>query len=165
MHAAVTAQQETGATISVHPGRNPEAPRKIIQFITDAGGDPTRTIVGHIERTIFDPETLLRLVETGCVIEYDFFGIESSYYPFQEIDMPNDGMRLNVIRGLIKEGHLSRVLISHDICTKTRLQHYGGHGYRYIFDYILPMMKRKGFTDGELDAILVQNPCRLLTFV
>lgn len=165
MYAAVTAQQETGATISVHPGRNPEAPRKIIQFITDAGGDPTRTIVGHIERTIFDPETLLRLAETGCVIEYDFFGIESSYYPFQEIDMPNDGMRLNVIRGLIKEGHLSRVLISHDICTKTRLQHYGGHGYRYIFDYILPMMKRKGFTDGELDAILVQNPCRLLTFV
>jgi phosphotriesterase-related protein len=165
VRAAVIAQQETGAAINVHPGRHPQAPHEIARFIREAGGDPTRTIVGHIDRTIFDRETLLRLVETGCVIEYDFFGIESSYYPFQEIDMPNDGMRLNVIRDLIKEGHLSRILISQDICTKTRLQHYGGHGYRYIFDYILPMMKKKGFTDEELDAILVQNPRRLLTFV
>ena len=43
--------------------------------------------------------------------------------------LPNDGIRLNLIRDLIREGHLSRVLISHDICSKTRLQHYGGHGY------------------------------------
>ena len=163
--AAVIAQRETGAAITVHPGRHPEAPREIVRFIQEAGGDPTRTIVGHIDRTIFDRETLLRLAETGCVIEYDFFGIESSYYPFQEIDLPNDGIRLNLIRDLIQEGHLSRVLISHDICTKTRLQHYGGHGYRHIFDNIVPMMRKKGFTDLEIEAILVQNPRRLLTFV
>jgi len=165
MHAAVTAQQETGATISVHPGRNPEAPHEIVQFITDAGGDPTRTIMGHIDRTIFGCDALLRLADTGCVVEYDFFGIESSYYPFQEIDLPNDAMRLNMIRTLVDEGHLSRILISHDICTRTRLVGYGGHGYGHIFANIIPMMKRKGFTDQEIDTILVQNPCRLLTFV
>lgn len=165
MLAAVTAQQETGATISVHPGRNPEAPHEIIQFITDAGGDPTRTIMGHIDRTIFECDAVLRLADTGCVVEYDFFGIESSYYPFQEIDLPNDAMRLNMIRALIDKGHLSRILISHDICTRTRLVGYGGHGYGHIFANIIPMMKRKGFADHEIDAILVQNPCRLLTFV
>jgi phosphotriesterase-related protein len=165
MLAAVAAQQETGATLSVHPGRNPEAPREIIQFIRDAGGDQTRTIIGHIDRTIFELDGVLRLADTGCVIEYDFFGIESSYYPFQEIDLPNDAIRLKMIRALIDAGHLSRVLISHDICTRTRLVHYGGHGYGHIFMNIIPMMKRKGFTDDEIDAILVQNPRRLLTFV
>lgn len=163
VRAAAIAQQETGATITVHPGRSPQAPQEIVRFIPDAGGDPTRTIVGHIDRTIFDPETLLRLADTGCAIEYDFFGIESSYYPFQEIDMPNDGIRLNLIRTLIQAGHLPRLLISHDLCTKTRLRRYGGHGYDHIFVNIVPMMKRKGFSDQEIDAILVQNPRRLLT--
>ena len=165
LHAAVLAQQETGATITVHPGRHPDAPYKIVRFIQEAGGDPARTIICHIERTIFDKRRLLRLVDTGCVLEFDFFGIESSYYPFQQIDLPNDGMRLNVIRTLIDKGHLSRILISHDICTKTRLAYYGGHGYSHIFMNVIPMMIRKGFSDIEIDTLLNKNPCRLLTFV
>ena len=165
MHAAVLAQKETGAAITVHPGRHPDAPREIIRFITEKGGNPARTIIGHIDRTLFELDPLLRLLETGCTVAYDFFGIESSYYPFQDIDLPSDGMRLNLIRELIDRGHLSQVLMSHDICTKTRLVRYGGHGYGHIFGNIIPMMQRKGFTDSEIQTILVENPRRLLTFL
>jgi phosphotriesterase-related protein len=165
IHAAVLAQQETGASINVHPGRHPAAPFDIARMIEQAGGDLSRVIISHIDRTIFDLPTVMRLAETGCVIEFDFFGIESSHYPFQEVDLPNDGMRLRTLRSLIDEGHLSSLLISHDICTKTRLVHYGGHGYGHIRSNILPLMKQKGFTDFEIDALLIKNPRRLLTFV
>ena len=164
MRAALISQQETGSTISIHPGRHFGAPYDILQFIREAGGDPTRTIMGHLDRTVFDKDTLSRLADQGCTLEYDFFGIDSSYYPFQEVDLPNDGTRLSLIRFLINRGHLAQILISHDICTKTRLVSYGGHGYGHIFRNIVPMMKRKGFTETEIDALLIINPRRLLTF-
>jgi len=165
MVAAVKIQQLSGAALNVHPFRAPRAPLEIVRFVEKNGGDPARTILSHVDRTIFDTGTLLELAQSGCVIEYDFFGIESSYYPFQDIDLPNDGSRLRWLRLLIDEGHLSQILISQDICTKTRLSSYGGHGYRHIVRNIVPLMQRRGFTTEEIDTILVNNPRRLLSFV
>jgi len=55
------------------------------------------------------------------------------------------------------------VVISHDICYRTRLVRWGGHGYGHIFENVVPMMRRRGFTDAEVQGILVDNPRRLLT--
>ncbi len=165
LRGALIAQAETGAALNIHPGRHPDQPREVMDFIRAAGHPAGRVIISHIDRTIFDADRLLRLADTGCVIEFDLFGWEISHYPMSDIDMPNDAGRLQWVRLLIDHGHLDRVLISHDICTRTRLTRYGGHGYQHIFANVLPLMKRRGFTDAEIDAILVANPRRLLTFV
>lgn len=165
MEAAVKAQRATGASISVHPGRDSEAPFEIIRYIESRGGNPGRTIMGHLDRTLFDVDALTRLARTGCMLEWDFFGIESSYYPFQDIDLPSDAMRLILIRALMDRGFSDRILISQDICTKTRLVTYGGHGYGHIFRNIVPIMKRRGFRDPEIRTLLWENPRRLLTIV
>ena len=78
-------------------------------------------MISHIDRTIFDEERLLRLADSGVTIEFDLFGQEASYYGLSDIDMPNDATRLRLIRALIDHGHLDRVVISHDICYRTRL--------------------------------------------
>jgi len=164
MCGAVIAQQETGASITVHPGRDPDAPMEVVRFIAAAGGNVQRTIIGHVDRTIFDEDRLFRLAETGCVIEYDFFGWETSYYPLANLNLPNDGVRLGWIRKLIDCGFLSQIVIAHDICQKTRLTRFGGHGYGHIFENVVPMMTERGFSRDEIDAILVRNPRRLLAF-
>ena len=85
--------------------------------------------------------------------------------PAADIDMPNDAVRLRAIRRLIDRGHLAQVLISHDICYRSRLVRCGGHGYGHIFANVVPMMRRRGFSEAEIQAILVGNPRRLLTLV
>ena len=55
-------------------------------------------VISHIDRTIFDTDRLLRLADTGVVLEFDLFGTEQSYYPLSDIDMPNDATRLRLIR-------------------------------------------------------------------
>ena len=166
MRGAVIAQKETGAAINVHPGRHHDQPQEAVDFIRAHGGDLSRVVVSHIDRTIFDEARLIRLADTGATIEFDLFGIEQSYYPLNEaIDMPNDATRIKLIRALIERGHLPRVVVSHDICTLTRLVRYGGHGFGHIYENVMPMMRRRGFSETEIDAILVQNPKRLLTFV
>lgn len=161
---ALLAQRETGAAVNVHPGRHPDQPQEVADFVRRAGGSVERVVISHIDRTIFDTDRLLRLADTGCVLEFDLFGQEQSYYRLADIDMPNDAVRLRMIRALIDHGHLARVVISHDICYRSRLVRFGGHGYGHIFANVVPMMRRRGFTEAEVQAILVDNPRRLLTF-
>ena len=165
MAGALLAMEETGAALNVHPGRDPDQPQQIADFVLAHGADPGRVVISHIDRTIFDEVRLLRLADAGVVIEFDLFGQEQSYYSLSDIDMPNDAVRLRMIRMLIARGHLDRVVISHDICYRTRLVRFGGHGYAHIFANVVPMMQNRNFTAAEIDAITIGNPRRLLTFV
>ena len=165
MRAAVVAQQATGVAINVHPGRHPDQPQEVAEFIRAHGGDTTRTVISHIDRTVFDDDRLLRLADTGVVLEFDLFGRETTFYSASDIDMPNDGARLKLLRMLIDHGHLERLAISHDICTCTRLTKFGGHDYTHIFKNVLPLMRSRGFSEAEIDTIMVATPRRVLTIV
>lgn len=165
LRAAAMAQRETGAPILVHPGRDEAAPAEIIDVLAEAGADIGRVIMGHLDRTIASFDTLRALAGTGCYLEWDLFGNESSHYPLSDIDMPSDAQRMDVIRRVAdEEGCGERILVAHDICTKHRLVKYGGHGYGHILENIVPRMRQKGFTEGQIQAIIVDNPARILTF-
>ena len=163
MAGAVLAMQETGAALTIHPGVVPDQPQEIVAFVHAHGGDVTRTIIDHVDRTIFDEDRLFRLADTGCVLEFDLFGFESAYWSYAPIHMPNDGTRIAMIRALFDRGHGAQVAISQDICRLTRLLTYGGHGYGHILRNVLPLMRERGFTEAELDQIMVHTPRRLLT--
>jgi phosphotriesterase-related protein len=165
MQGALTAMLHTGAALNVHPGRDPDQPQEVAEFLARGGAPMDRVVISHIDRTIFDEDRLLRLADTGVVIEFDLFGQEQSYYPLSDIDMPNDAVRLRAIRLLLRHGHAGRIAISHDICYRTRLTRFGGHGYGHIFANVVPLMLARGFTQAEIEEILVDTPRRLLTFV
>lgn len=162
---AVIAQQETGAALTIHPARHEDHPWMLVEFLRAHGADLSRTIIDHIDRTIFDDDRLFRLADAGVVLEWDLFGQENTYYAHSDIDMPNDGMRLRAIRRVIDRGHLDQVVISHDICHTIQLSEWGGHGYAHIQKTVLPHMRKRGWKESEIEAIMVGNPRRLLTFV
>jgi phosphotriesterase-related protein len=164
LRAAAHAQRATGAALLIHPGRAVTAPLEAMEVVVEAGGDPERTIMSHIDRTIFDQEDMVDLARTDCYLEFDLFGQESSYYPLAPIDMPNDAMRVDHLRRLIAEGFGDKLVIAQDICRKTALLKYGGEGYAHILENVLPIMRRKGMTEDQIDAILVHNPARILAF-
>lgn len=165
MAAAAQAQRESGAALCVHPGRHPDQPQEIAEFLQRQNTDLSRVVISHIDRTIFDDARLYRLADTGVVIELDLFGMETSYYKWSDIDMPNDAERLRTLRKLIDRGHLAQIAISQDICYRSRLSCCGGHGYGHIFRNVVPMMLRRGFDQAEIDTMLQATPRRLLTFV
>ena len=162
--AAAIAQRETGAPILVHPGRHQDAPVEILEVIANSGGDISRVIMGHLDRTVFDFEPLQRIAASGCFLEWDLFGNEGSYYPLAEIDMPSDAQRLDLMKRVAGAGYSGRIVIGQDIFTKHRLVKYGGHGYGHILENIVPKMRRKGFSEDAIRAITVGNPARILAF-
>ena len=162
--ASAVSQQETGAAILIHPGRHPDAPLEILELLTEGGADRSRVIMGHLDRTIFQFDALHDIAESGCCLEWDLFGNEGSYYPLAEIDMPSDAQRLDFMKRIADAGYADRIVIGQDIATKHRLVRYGGHGYGHIFENIVPKMRRKSFSEDEIQAIIVDNPARILAF-
>ena len=165
VRAAVAAQRETGAALMIHPGRHERLPLEIVDFIRKEGADLGRTIMCHIERTIADPAVLLELAATGVYLEYDLFGLETSYYPYNPaFDMPNDGERMRQILFLIERGHLAQLLLSHDIAYKHCLTKWGGFGYHHLLVNVIPRLRAKGADDKTIQTLVVDNPRRALVF-
>ena len=165
VRAAVHAQRETGAPLMIHPGRHERLPLEIVEMIRKAGGDLDRTIMCHIERTIADRAVLLELPATGVYLEYDLFGLETSYYPYNPaFDMPNDGERMRQILFLIERGHLAQILMSHDIAYKHCLTRWGGFGYHHLLVNVVPRLRGKGADDATIETLLVANPRRAFVF-
>jgi phosphotriesterase-related protein len=166
LEGALIAQRETGAALTIHPGRRQDQPQEVMEFVEARGGDPSRTIMGHIDRTVFDDDALFRLADTGVVLEWDLFGQESCLYPLNpDIDMPNDAGRLRAIRKVLDRGHRGQVVVAHDICHRAHMTRWGGWGYAHIHRTVVPLMRRRGFAEAEIREILVDTPRRLLTFV
>ena len=166
LRATAWAQKLTGAPILIHPGRDQSSPTEIMEILVESGADPKRVIIGHLERTIFDKKLLNKLAETGCFLEYDFFGEETSFFPAApHIDILNDGQRLNMMAWLISERYGGQILVSHDIAQKRQLVKNGGQGYCYFLEYMAPRMRTKDFLEEDIQRILVDNPKRALTFV
>ena len=165
LRASARAQRLTGAPVLIHPGRNESSPMEIIEVLAEAGADLDRTIMGHLDRTVFQHEILARIAEAGCYLEWDLFGRESSYYTLNPgVDMPGDAKRIDDIAWIASQGYGNKIVISHDMASKDRLTKYGGHGYHYILANIVPRMRARGFTDEAVGNILINNPREALTF-
>lgn len=162
LRASARAQQETGAAMLVHPGRDARSPLAAVEMATKAGADSPRIVMSHVDRTLFERADMHRLADTGCYLEFDLFGQESSYYSLGDIDMPNDATRIDHILDLAERGHVEQVLISQDVCHKTNLRPYGGEGYTHILDHVLPLMRRKGVTEEQIRTMTVASPAHLL---
>jgi phosphotriesterase-related protein len=149
----------------IHPGRHERLPLEIVDFIRREGADLERTIMCHIERTIVDPAVLLELAATGVYLEYDLFGLETSYYPYNPaFEMPNDGERMRQILCLIEHGHLPRILLSHDIAYKHCLTRWGGFGYHHLLVSVIPRLRQRVSDDATIQTLLVDNPRRAFVF-
>ena len=160
--AAARAAAATGAGLSVHPGRHPDAPFEIVRLLESEGADLSRCVICHMDRTYPDGRGPADLARTGVMVEWDFFGIETSHYWLGDVELPTDRGRLRLIRDLFDRGLESSVLISQDICTRTRMRHWGGHGYGHILRNVRPLMARLGFSESEIELLLRVNPLRLL---
>ncbi len=171
LKAGAYAQKRTGATIWVHPGRNEMAPIESMEVLTNAGADLGRVVICHMDRCGYLLDTRRKLLDAGCYIEYDVFGLEG-YYPARVAladghlpDRPNDIGRIKQIKELIGMGYLKQILLSHDIGIKIMLVSYGGGGYAHLLREVVPLMKIYGISDEQINTMMVDNPKRLLQFV
>ncbi|MEO3876624.1 phosphotriesterase [Nonomuraea sp. B12E4] len=156
--AAARASAATGVAISLHNhiGR-PDIWHKGPDHLERAGADLNRVIAGHV--TGVGLEVVEDLLERGLYVEFDTLGL-----PFM-LAVPAVDTRANVelVIELVARGHVERILLSHDVCTKAQLHEYGGNGYDYVLTDVVPHLQARGLTPTEIDTIIRVNPARVLS--
>ena len=172
VRAAGIAQRESGAPLVIHPGRSEDAPAEIVEILREVGTDLTHTVISHTSRTMFVPKNRYNILDAGCYLAYDMFGYDG-YYPdsFPDsrdlpapIDILTDTQRIAQIKDLISHGFGKQILISQDICFKCSYMSYGGHGYAHILNNVVPVMRRRGISEDQINDLLRGNPKRFYTF-
>jgi len=162
LRAAAHAQRSTGLAISVHlPWKGKEAPT-VIHILESEGVDPGKIIVDHMD----DMEDMSfeyhrSVAEHGVCLEFDCFGQED-YVEAEDFVHPRDTDRISALKRLVDVGYLDKILISQDVCLKTYTRRYGGRGYDHILRTIVPMLRRIGLANTEIDHMMIQNPARVL---
>jgi phosphotriesterase-related protein len=160
IRASGRASRITGAPISLHTSAALKEQPKILDLLAEEGADLSRVIVGHSDPIANDVPFLTELLKRGVYIQFDLLGRP----PLVTRRRPTDAEVAAAILALVKAGHGERLLLSHDICTKTSLKAYGGTGYSFIEEMFVPYLKRQGATDAQIAAMIVDNPRRVFTF-
>ncbi len=166
VRAAARAQRATGAMLNIHQeylltGLDIHP---IADAIEAAGGDLTRTVISHSDGRESNFDQHVSLLERGLTLEYDAFGIEC-YFAASGVQFPQDSERIRALKRLCDAGWSKQLVIAQDICMKMMMEKYGGWGYGHILKRIVPRFRKDGFSEAEIDAMLIDNPRRLLPFV
>ena len=165
--ASAHASIETGASISIHPGNDDRSPYEIVTLLAKEGVPESKIIIGHLSIAFEDRSLLKDLAETGCFLEYDHFGsFEDSSFEYRGITdlIKNDTSQIEIIEFLVENGFRDQVLIAHDVCYKSHYKQYGGKGFDYIITGIIPRLRKHGFSNKDINMMLVDNPAKAVTF-
>jgi len=161
LRAAGMAAVETGAAVMVHLEMGGEQAFPAFDVLTDEGVAANRIVMNHMDEARDTLDYCQRVAELGCGVQFDTFG--SEWY-FDDLGTwePRDTERVEVLAALCRDGLTGQLTVSHDVFWKQHLRAYGGTGFDHILRSIVPMLQDAGVGDDDLDAILVQNPKRLL---
>ncbi len=149
LRAAARAQAATGVGLMTHtpPGGAPAQ----LEVLVHGGADPSRVAIGHSD-LLLDLEYHEAIRRHGAWLSIDLVGYD--FYP--------EARRAEHVVQLIRSGHLEWILLSTDICFRSRLRSWGGLGYPELRTSFLPRLRELGVSDEELQVLTVANPRRFL---
>jgi phosphotriesterase-related protein len=151
--AAARAQRQTGVAITTHCQRTGRLGQEQIAILRAEGVAPDRIVIGHHgDKRHVDHE--LGLLEHGVYVQVDHVGFH---------DLQPDPQRARNVKAIIDAGYGDRLLISQDVCFPQHLEWFGGYGYGYLLTRFVPMLLEIGVTQAQIDALLVDNPARVLS--
>jgi phosphotriesterase-related protein len=153
--AAARASLRTGMAITTH-GVQSAVGLAQLKIFTEEGVDPARVVIGHADSFHY-LDFYLAVLAAGANLQFDFlghrFGTEEALEP----------RLVETIVELLERGFAPQVLLSQDVCHNSQLKANGGFGYVYLHQHFLPTLRTAAVGEGEIRAMTIDNPARILT--
>ena len=152
--AVAIAHLQTGLSISAHTG-NGEAALQELAVLKKTGVHASAFRWVHAQNEK-DSQIYLSAAKMGAWIEFD--GINGS-------EPESISHHVACVKFMKENGFLNQTLISQDAGWYWVGEPSGGvfRGYTAIFEKFIPALKNEGFTDDEVQQLLVHNPRESLT--
>lgn len=144
--AACIAQMKTNCIIITHTTLGTYA-KEQVQFFKDRNINLRKIIISHVALSK-DFDMILELVKQGVNVAFDTIGKEKYCV---------DDIQADYIKRLIELGYEKQILMSMDCTRQSHLKKNGGHGFSYLIDIFVPLLKEKGITENSLQQIMCNN--------
>jgi len=151
VRAAALAHKQTGLTVASHTG--PGAPAlEELDILASVGVAPKSLIWVHAQGEK-DHEIHRWVAREGAWVEFDGIGPKSMDW------------HLECVRFMAEAGLLRRTLVSQDAGWYHPGEPGGGdyRGYTLLFTQFVPKLRASGFSQQEIDQLLVRNPAAALS--
>ena len=125
--------------------------------------DLSKVIIGHCDDA-FNPKYLEELMNRGCYIGFDRFGMREFY--------PSDDERIEWLLRLLEMGYEHKIVVSHDCSchndvapidefheAKTHIVP-DWRFYHFPKD-VIPILREQGVTDKQIQMMTVENPKKI----
>jgi phosphotriesterase-related protein len=161
LHASVLAMKRTGMGVMVHTDPWRKEGLRVIDVLEEAGADLSRVVIGHLNPTLPDVAYHRAIAERGAIVGYDLCGydIVQSDGRFPAYDWET----ADAVAKLVADGFGDRIILSQDTALKTDYLRYGGWGYGHVFTRVVPLLRERGVSEDDIEAITVGTPARVLT--
>lgn len=157
---AAMAQAELEVPIYVHLHPWGRRGHEALDLVQEGGGSLSATVLCHLDPQIPGGLDYHRtLMDRGATISFDLWGDEMEY---GEHSMPSDAQRIEALHELVGQGYGDRMVHSHDICTKTQLDRFGGPGFSHLPTRVGQMMAEAGLDQAEIQRQLAGNAFDLI---
>ena len=157
LRAVAQAQRQTGVPISTHTHAGTRRGLDQQRIFTDEGVDLSRVVIGHCGDST-DLGYLEELIANGSYIGMDRFGIDM-LLSFED--------RVSTVATMCERGHAQKMVLSHDafcyfdaIPDEAKRSLPNWH-YLHIHEDVLPALRERGVTEGQIATMLVDNPRKI----
>lgn len=151
--AAARAHLATGAPVTTHAARWPVGLAQLA-LLREEGMPASSVIIGHAD-TVPDPAYHREVLAAGANLQFDMIRGATTWHMERLAGW---------LRALTEEGHRDRIFLSQDVCLTSHLVAFGGSGYGYLFGPFRELCREGGISDQDFEAIVVDNPRRILAF-
>ena len=156
LRAVARAHRQTGVPISTHTHMATHRGLDQQRIFREEGVDLGRVVIGHSNDTV-DVPYLEEVIDNGSYISMDRFGIDAI--------LPEED-RIELLVEMCRRGYHEKIVLSHDTCVtvdwRPRSAPDQPHwNWNTIVDRIVPAIQERGVNDGQIRAMLVDNPRRI----
>jgi phosphotriesterase-related protein len=153
--AAARASSRTGCPILTHTTHSGELALEQIALLAEEGIPAERVIISHLgDRR--ERRGLLAIAATGVWLSVDNLAFITGYSPLE--------VRADNVAMLWAEGFGARILLGNDICEVDALAINGGVGYDHVIRDFWPLLRERGISDEQFDAMTTANPARAYAY-
>lgn len=148
--AAAMVHVETGKPIVTHTTLGTLGLEQL-KIFKEYGVNLDKVVISHVDLS-GDLDYILRLIDKGANVAFDTIG-KINYQP--------EDVRVNLLKELSKRGLSERIVLSMDITRKSQLRYLKGLGYSYLLDNFLPLLRKAGISQAQIDNMIKNNALRI----
>ena len=154
--AAARAQREIGCVIMTHTTNWGELAIEQIDLLEEEDVPPDRIIISHLgDRPGI--EHLMSVAQRGVWMGVDNLGFSSEYGSLET--------RADCVREMWEAGYGERIMLSNDVCQRSQLSFYGGHGYGNVLTNFVPLLRARGLKKAQIQQMLVASPAKAFSII